>query len=151
MADPNRAPSRSADAGRQAWLLLFGLLQDDKGSVQDVWSEFELSPAQASLLHRLAPEKGLPMIGLAEALHCQASNVTGLVDKLESRGLIERRVDVRDRRVKVIALTAAGRRLRAKMLERLSDPPPFIATLSDEDKHALREILSRAVSRRSGR
>jgi MarR family transcriptional regulator, organic hydroperoxide resistance regulator len=151
MADRNRAPPPNADAGREAWQLLFGLLQDDKGSVQDVWSEFELSPAQANLLHRLVPEKGLPMIGLAEALHCQASNVTGLVDKLESRGLIERRVDPKDRRVKVIALTAAGRRFRAKLLERLSEPPPFIASLSDEDKHALRDILGRSVSQRSGR
>jgi DNA-binding MarR family transcriptional regulator len=150
MAYRNRAPPPNADPGREAWELLFGLLQDDKGSVQDVWSEFELSPAQASLLHRLTPEKKLPMVGLAEALHCQASNVTGLVDKLENRGLIERQVDSKDRRVKMIALTATGRRFREKLLERLAEPPPFIASLSDEDKLALREILGRAVARRRG-
>src|SRR5215510_5047478 len=110
MVDRKRVPPSSTDSGREAWQLLFGLLQDDKGSVQDVWSEFDLTPAQAGLLHRLAPHEDLPMIGLADALHCQASNVTDLVDKLERRGLIERRVDANDRRVKMIALTAAGRR-----------------------------------------
>jgi DNA-binding MarR family transcriptional regulator len=140
-----------ADAGREAWTLLFRLLQDDKGSVQEVWSEFDLTPAQASLLHHLEPESALPMIGLADALRCKASNVTGLVDKLEARGLIERQVEAKDRRVKMIALTAAGRRFRTKLLKRLADPPPFIVSLSYDDKVALRAILNRAVSGRASR
>jgi hypothetical protein len=57
----------------------------------------------------------------------------------------------KDRRVKMIALTSAGQRFRAKLLERLSEPPPFIASLTTEDKVALREILLRAVSARTGR
>jgi DNA-binding MarR family transcriptional regulator len=142
-------PSGQQDAGRLAWRLLFRLLQEDKGSVQAVWSEFELTPAQASLLYRLEPDGTLPMIGLAEALECLPSNVTGLVDKLEARGLIERRSDASDRRLKMIALTRVGRGLRAKLLERLSDPPRFIAALSGEDQRALLEILDRAVSARA--
>jgi MarR family transcriptional regulator, organic hydroperoxide resistance regulator len=137
---------RANDMGREAWKLLFKLLQDDKGTVQSVWAELELTPAQAHLLYRLEPAKALPMVGLAEALSCEASNVTGLVDKLEARGLIERRVDPNDRRVKMIALTASGQRFRVKLLERLSEPPPFIASLSKEDKAALFAILKRATS-----
>lgn len=133
------------DVGSEAWQLLFRLLQEDKGSVQAVWAEFELTPAQAHLLHRLEPKKSLPMVGLADALECKASNVTGLVDKLEARGLIERCVHPKDRRVKMIVLTPAGERFRTKLLQRLSQPPPFIASLSDNDKRALLAILRRAA------
>ena len=48
------------------------------------------------------------MSGLAELLFCDASNVTGIADRLEARGLIERRSAGGDRRVKVLALTSAG-------------------------------------------
>ena len=49
-------------------------------------SEFELSPAQCHVLHLIEPDRPIPMGRLAEALACDASNVTGLVDRLESRG-----------------------------------------------------------------
>jgi Mn-dependent DtxR family transcriptional regulator len=50
------------------------------------------------------------MVSLARSLHCHDSNVTGLVDRLEQRGLIERQSNPNDRRVKLIALTKAGER-----------------------------------------
>ena len=49
---------------------------------------------------------------LAETLSCDASNVTGLVDRLESRGLVRRAPSAEDRRVKVLQLTPTGARLR---------------------------------------
>ena len=49
------------------------------------------------------------MSSIAEALACDASNVTGIVDRLESRGLIARATGADDRRVKTITLTAHGR------------------------------------------
>jgi DNA-binding MarR family transcriptional regulator len=48
------------------------------------------------------------MRSLAESLHCDASYMTDLVDKLEQRGMIERRSSAEDRRVKLIALTGWG-------------------------------------------
>jgi DNA-binding MarR family transcriptional regulator len=71
--------------------------------------------------------------------------VTGLVDRLEQRGLIERRSDPKDRRVKLIALTKEGESLRRRLLDRLYDPLPFIASLSAKDKITLRDILARAT------
>jgi MarR family transcriptional regulator, organic hydroperoxide resistance regulator len=136
------------NVGSEAWQLLFRLLQEDKGAVQAVWEEFELTPAQAHLLQCLESNTPIPMVGLADALQCKASNVTGLVDKLESRGLIQRTVDAQDRRVKAIVLTAAGQRFRAKLLERLAVPPPFIDQLSADDQQTLFGILRRAASRR---
>jgi len=147
MASRSRSEQGQADAGREAWVLMFRMLQANMGAVQAVWRQFELTGPQAHLLQRLGPDEMLPMNGLAGALDCQPSNVTGLVDKLEARGLIERRSEPGDRRVKMIALTAAGRRFRAQLLERLSEPPPFITSLSAEDKGALLQLLQRAAAK----
>ena len=53
--------------------------------------ELELAPKQLGLLWRLAPGEALPMRAIGESLFCDASYVTDLVDRLEERGLIERR------------------------------------------------------------
>jgi DNA-binding MarR family transcriptional regulator len=69
-----------------------------------------LTVPQAGLLHTLGSP--LPMKQIAERMHCDASNLTGIVDRLEDRGLVERRVRADDRRVKEIALTREGRRVK---------------------------------------
>jgi MarR family transcriptional regulator, organic hydroperoxide resistance regulator len=86
-----------------------------------------------------------PMRDLAELLVCDASNVTAIADRLESKGLVERRPDPADRRVKSLALTPAGERMRSRVVELMSEPPPPIAALPVADQRALRDILRRAV------
>jgi DNA-binding MarR family transcriptional regulator len=84
---------------------------------------------------------------LACALGCDASNVTGIVDRLEKRGLIERRASERDRRVKVLVVTAEGARVRRRLLLRLGEPPQSIAALSPADRRRLARLLRLALSR----
>ncbi len=88
------------------------------------------------------------MVSLARVLHCHDSNVTGLIDRLERRGLLERRGDPKDRRVKLIALTKDGEKFRDRLLDRLFDPLPFIDALTLSDKTTLRDILRRASETR---
>ena len=71
--------------------------------------ELELSPAQCHVLHLIEPDRPMPMGRLAETLACDASNVTGLVDRLESRGLSCGRPSAEDRRVKVLRAHADRR------------------------------------------
>lgn len=52
----------------------------------------------------------LPLGQLAERLSCVKSNITQLVDRLEADGLVARKPDPTDRRTKLAALTAAGRK-----------------------------------------
>ena len=87
------------------------------------------------------------MSALAERLFCDASNVTGIVDRLESRGLVERGSAEGDRRVKALTLTAAGVELREQVLTVMNEPPDAIASLTTADQRALRDILARAVER----
>jgi len=100
---------------------------------------------QAHALRMLDPEEPIPMSALAERLFCDASNVTGLVDRLEARGLVERRSHDHDRRVKALTLTPAGVALRDQVLTVMSEPPEAIAALPEADQRALRDILARAV------
>jgi DNA-binding MarR family transcriptional regulator len=76
---------------------------------------------------------------------CDNSNVTGIVDRLEALGLVERKPAARDRRVKAVALTEEGVALREVVQLRMSEPPPPLKRLSDEDASALRDILQRAL------
>jgi DNA-binding MarR family transcriptional regulator len=137
-------PQTSPDPGREAWMLLLRLLRVDQGALLEVWAEFDLSSAQGDLLCSIDPDQPATMVSLARALHCHDSNVTGLVDRLEQRGLIERRNDPNDRRVKLIALTKAGEKFQEKLLGRLSEPLPFIAAMLLQDKIMLRDIMRRA-------
>ena len=82
---------------------------------------------------------------LAGALHCDTSNVTGIVDRLEDRGLVERRVDPRDRRVKRLVLTEEGEALRELLAVRLSEPPEPLRQLPAEDQRALRDLMRRVL------
>src|SRR5947199_10518126 len=113
-------------------------------------AELGLSFSQAHALRLLDPDEPLPMSSLAERLFCDASNVTGIADRLESRCLVERRSAEGDRRVKALMLTPAGAELRDRVLELMSEPPAAIAALPVSDQPALRDILRRAVEHLPG-
>ena len=110
-----------------------------------VWADFQLSPSQAQLLYLVDPERPVPMNELANGLYCDASNVTGLVDKLEARGFIERRADPNDRRVKMIAVTREGADFRARVVERAAEPPASFAGLSPREHRLLRDLLRKVA------
>jgi len=105
-----------------AWQLLTQLFFAHRANLPTLAAELQLSPAQCHVLHLLEPGRPIPMGQLAETLACDASNVTGLVDRLESRGLVRRRASAEDRRVKVLDLTPKGSRLRALLLDRMTAP-----------------------------
>jgi MarR family transcriptional regulator, organic hydroperoxide resistance regulator len=104
-----------------------------------------LSFAQAHALRLLDPDEPMPMSALAERLFCDASNVTGIADRLEVRGLVRRQSHEGDRRVKALTITPSGMKLREQVMELMSQPPEAIAALSEADQRALRDILARAV------
>jgi MarR family transcriptional regulator, organic hydroperoxide resistance regulator len=117
------------DPGREAWMLLFRLLHGGRDVVLAVWSEFELSRAQGNLLLVLQPRRPATMVSL------------------EERGILERRADPKDRRVKLIALTSSGESFRERLVQKLSEPPPFITSLTLSDRRALRNLLRKASAR----
>lgn len=139
------APTATESAAGEAWMLMQRLMVSQRRRFAAIAGEFDLSPAQAFALQRLDPSEPLPMGNLARALRCDSSNVTGMVGRLEERGLVERRAAEHDRRVKELVLTGRGAEVHAALQARLREPPPALAGLAAHDHRALRDILRRAL------
>ncbi|MFK0118575.1 MarR family winged helix-turn-helix transcriptional regulator [Streptomyces sp. NPDC090994] len=111
---------------------------------EEAAAEHALTGAQARLLRLLSLEP-LPMRRLARKLRCEPSNVTGIVDRLEARGLVERRPDPGDRRVKVAAATEEGLRVARSLRASLRFAREPLAGLAEGERLALRDALRRMV------
>ena len=129
-----------------AWQLLVEFFFAQRSHLPSLAAQLQLSPAQCHVLHLIEPGRSIPMGRLAETLACDASNVTGLVDRLESRGLVRRRPSAADRRVKVLDLTPTGSRLRAMLLDRMTAPPATFRRLSVREQRTLVRILTRLLA-----
>jgi DNA-binding MarR family transcriptional regulator len=140
------AAARPTTEGRESWAILWELMLEQRARFVAAMAELDLSPVQGIVLRRLDPGRPTPMSELAEALDCDASNVTGLVDRLEARGFVERRAAPGDRRVRTLVLTPTGTEIRRRVLERMSTPPEGVARLSARDQRILRDILRRALT-----
>ncbi|MFC7308602.1 MarR family winged helix-turn-helix transcriptional regulator [Streptomyces monticola] len=104
-----------------------------------------LTGAQARVLGLLSIEP-MPMRRIAQKLKCEPSNVTGIVDRLEARGLVERRPDPADRRVKLAAPTELGARTARELRDGLDDfAREPLGELSRDERVALRDLLRRML------
>jgi DNA-binding MarR family transcriptional regulator len=145
VATPNREGRALAS---ETWLLLQRIVFSQRPSFVAVARELDLIPPHVIALRAL--DQPRPMGELARLLACDNSNITGIVDRLEERGLVERTAADHDRRVKLIVLTAEGKRVRERLERRMAEPPPPILSLSTEDQGALRDILRRAAASLEG-
>ena len=127
----------------EAWRPLVRFFFDTVRHRQRVLHSEGLSPNDIRALMVLDPSEGRPMGDLADAWSCDASNATFIVDRLEERGLAERRTVPTDRRLKLVVLTERGAELRGLVLERFFEPPPELLELSRADLEALREAAAR--------
>ncbi|WP_418956897.1 MarR family winged helix-turn-helix transcriptional regulator [Streptomyces tritici] len=115
------------------------------------YAEYEQAAAQHALTGAQARVLGLisldpvPMRKIALKLKCEPSNITGIVDRLEARGLVERRPDPADRRVKLAAATDEGRRTARALRESLDFAREPLGRLSDGERTMLRDLLKRML------
>jgi|SRR5262245_14111016 len=131
---------------------LFALLHASsalEGRVEARLGEVGLSLAKLTALRRLAEAGGsLPLGQLADRLSCVKSNVTQLVDRLETDGLVSRTADTADRRSRLAVLTEAGRQAHvrgAKIFEAAEQELFGVLTAQESDQlHALLEKISQA-------
>ena len=139
--------SEKASLADQGWaLLLQAAFERVHAHFAAVVAELDLAPMQAKALHELDVEQPISMRELARRLGADPSNVTGLIDRLEARDLVERRPDPHDRRVTGLALTSAGAKLRQHLFKRLYSAPRSVAALSQHDQRCLRDVLERILA-----
>jgi len=82
---------------------------------------------------------------VADCLRVDASNMTGVVDRLEQRGLVKRRPSTDDRRIKTLVLTPDGRATRDRLLAALREPPPLYGALPEAGGERLSRLLAEAL------
>jgi DNA-binding MarR family transcriptional regulator len=136
-----RRPSKEALA-RESWQRLFDFFISTRPERDAVLERLDLTPNDSKALATLDPQ-GKSMRALAEEWGCDASNATWIVDRLEQRGLAERRAVPGDRRVKLVVLTPQGSTTRSKVMEEFHRPPPQLFRLSRRDLETLRNALAR--------
>ncbi|GBQ01365.1 MarR family transcriptional regulator [Streptomyces spongiicola] len=90
------------------------------------------------------------MRALAENMACDASNVTGIVDRLEKRGLVRREAGASDRRVKNVVLTAEGERVTDAIRAKMRTTRDGLERLGGEDRDRLYALLERVFVSRPG-
>jgi DNA-binding MarR family transcriptional regulator len=134
--------SDSAAIAAQVWRRMLDYLLARQIHLR-VAGEFGLNPGTAKMLLDLEPDDPRPMRVLAETFACDASNVTWMVDRLEERGLVERRTLPTDRRVKTVALTPLGEKTKAALLERFHEPPADLVALPVDELVTLRAALEK--------
>jgi DNA-binding MarR family transcriptional regulator len=134
--------SKESLAG-EAWRPLARFFFDTARHRQRFLSELDLTPNDLRAMTVLAPSTGLTMRQLADEWVCDASNATFIVDRLEERGLAQRRTVPTDRRVKLVVLTSRGRRTLERVLERFYEPPQELLQLSRDELEALRDAVTR--------
>jgi len=149
----SRAAGRSntaPPAGDELWELLIEFSLSQRVWWTEVCDAVGLTPTQGLALRLLDPQTPMAMNALADDMVCDASNVTGVVDKLEGRGLIERRASENDRRVKILAVTEKGRELRKRLFAEAAKPPATIASLPKDVREKLSSVLRALMTERSG-
>jgi DNA-binding MarR family transcriptional regulator len=139
------APGGTDHPDREAWALLSSLVYPPPFAA--IARELDLRPAAFGALKAL--EQPRTMSELAKLLHCDNSNVTGIVDTLEDRTLAVRKPSEADRRVKVVELSGQGEQLLKRLRREVAKPPAWVKDLSERDQLALRDILQKAVAART--
>ena len=101
-----------------------------------------LSTAQARALIALR-EQPLSMRAVADHLVCDASNATGLIARMEARGLVQRNTSDQDRRIKVVTATPEGRRLAHRIRADMHVVHGALEALTPEERTTLLPLLNR--------
>lgn len=131
-----------SEARLRTWREMYRIADLIRQRVFDIAQRHDLSAQQAQLLLRLDPEAPTSMRQLAQLLGCDASNVTGLTDRLERRGLVERRAIPSDRRVKQVAVTAEGMALAQRFRAEVA-AESLLLPLSEAELDTLGSLLAR--------
>ncbi|HEU4883946.1 MAG TPA: MarR family transcriptional regulator [Longimicrobium sp.] len=143
------ATSRSAGdraLAAEVWRSLFHVFVSTRWQRDAVLARLELTPNDAKALNTLDAVEGKPMRALAQAWGTDASAATWVVDRLERKGLAERRAQPGDRRVKLVVLTPLGVQTRDEILRAFHEPPPELLALSRAELESLGEGLGKLAA-----
>lgn len=133
------------DQARSAWRAMRTLVLEQNDRRAEASARLGMSFIRIKALGKLA-HAPMTMRELAALLAVDAPYTTVVVDDLESRGLAARQPDPNDRRRKIVAVTAEGRRVARKAERLLDEPPAALAALPAADLAHLDRIMRALAS-----
>jgi DNA-binding MarR family transcriptional regulator len=131
------------DLAAEVWRSIFDFIVGTAEQRIAVLARLGLTPNDGRALGMLDPDVGRTMRSLAAEWKCDASTATWIVDRLEAKGLAERRPHPPDRRVKLVVLTPQGVQTRTEMMAGTYAAPPELTELAASDLLVLRDALAR--------
>ena len=138
------SPATTVRAEPGAFLFrVLGAAREIQSRLEAALDDIGLSPAKAGVLKALAKAgEPLPLSELAICNKCVRSNVTQLVDRLETDGLVRRIADPEDRRVTRAELTTEGRKAYLEALRIvISQERELLRALGEHESEALTQAL----------
>lgn len=138
-----RASANKRAVAAAAWRSMLDFIIATAPERNRAIGESGLTPNDARSLLTLRDTPGRTMGSLAEEWKCDASTATWIVDRLEAKGLAERRPHVTDRRVKLVALTPRGLRALGKQTQQSYVPPRQLLELDMAELVMLRNALAK--------
>jgi DNA-binding MarR family transcriptional regulator len=107
----------------------------------------KLTTSQFFLLIALYEENGILISKLAEKVALDKATLTGIIDRLERDGLVERRDDPKDRRAIRVYLTPKAESLREELLEIYHrNNSRFLSVLSEEEREVFERVVQKLES-----
>lgn len=107
-----------------------------------VMSDLDLTSVQFAALVKLRDMKAVTQTELGRLIGIDRATISGVVSRLQKRGLLQFRLDPLDRRSRIIALTAAGEALLGQALQRTEQVgDDTLAPIGETERAALREML----------
>lgn len=129
------------ETATRVWERMRTLVHDRYGPRTAVSDALGMSFVRAKALRRLAAGP-MSMRELADRLAIDRPYTTLIVDDLETRGLVERRIDPADRRSRIVTMTPEGAAAATLAESIISDPPGPLLALDPADLAALDRILA---------
>jgi len=138
-----RPSARTTKLAAAAWRRIFDFIIATSPRRIELLAVHGLTPNDSRALQTPGLEgEGRTMRSLAAEWRCDASTATWTVDRLEAKGLAERRAHATDRRVKLVALTAHGAATKAALIAGIYAPPPELLGLTDQQLVELERAVS---------
>jgi DNA-binding MarR family transcriptional regulator len=132
-----------AELATRAWRLLLGVGQRRLDAMTEAMEEMGLSKVMGQFLGAVCQSPPGPTNQLATRFGVDPGWVTDIVDRLEARGDLVRRPSPRDRRVKILEVTDAGRDTFRTLEAHFAAPPPELLDVPRDDLLALLRIAER--------
>jgi DNA-binding MarR family transcriptional regulator len=111
---------------------------------KEILEPFELHPREFAVLRAVSIQEGQTQQALGDRLQIPRSRMVSILDDLETRGLLERRPNPSDRRVREIHLTDAGRHVLEEAFQRaVAYEREVTAPLGSDEREQLLDVLER--------